>query len=94
VREFGPVAGHRNGVLMIWFFERGTDSLKIETRYNNDASEYELVWHLPDGTRTIESFAREAEFRRRSEEVEAQLLEESWHPAASPQLLRDSWKVG
>ena len=79
---------------MIWFFERGTDSLKIETRYNNDARKYELIWHLADGTRTVESFMREAEFRPRSEEVEAQLLEEAWPPAASPQLLRDGWKVG
>ena len=90
----GPGGLAANGVLMIWFFERGTDSLKIETRYNNDARKYELIWHLADGTRTVESFMREAEFRQRSEEVEAQLLEEAWQPAASPQLLRDGWKVG
>jgi hypothetical protein len=79
---------------MIWFFERGTDTLKIETRFNNDARMYELIWHHPDGTRTVESFFHEAEFRQRSEEVEARLLDDAWQPASSPQLLRDGWKVG
>jgi hypothetical protein len=51
---------------MIWFFERGTDTLKIETRFNNDARMYELIWHHPDGTRTVESFFHEAEFRQRT----------------------------
>ncbi|HEY6548733.1 MAG TPA: hypothetical protein VI589_12550, partial [Vicinamibacteria bacterium] len=86
--------GHNGGGVMIWFFERGTDSLKIETRFNNEAGLFELVWHHPDGTRTMEAFTQEAEFRQRSEEVEAHLLEDAWEPASSPQLLRDGWKVG
>jgi hypothetical protein len=79
---------------MIWFFERGTDSLQIETRYNNEASAFEIVWHHSDGSQTLESFADEVLFRKRSEEVEADLLEQDWQPAGSPQLLRDGWKLG
>jgi hypothetical protein len=79
---------------MIWFFERGTDSLKIETRFNNEARMFELIWHRADGTRTVEVFALEDEFRQRSEAVEASLLNEDWQPAAAPQLLRDGWKLG
>jgi hypothetical protein len=52
---------------MIWFFERGTDSLQIETRYNNEASAFEIVWHHSDGSQTLESFADEVQFRKRSE---------------------------
>jgi hypothetical protein len=79
---------------MIWFFERGTDSLKIETRFNNEARMFELIWHHPDGTRAVETFALEDEFRQRSEAVEASLLSEDWQPSPSPQLLRDGWKLG
>jgi hypothetical protein len=79
---------------MIWFFERGTDTLRIETRFNNEAGMYELIWHHPNGTRTVEEFALEDEFRARSEAVEASLLSEDWQPADSPQLLRDGWKLG
>ena len=79
---------------MIWFFERGTDSLKIETRFNSDARKYELIRHHLDGTRIVESFAGEAEFRQRSEGLEASLLNEDWQPAGSPQMLKDGWKLG
>jgi hypothetical protein len=79
---------------MIWFYERGTETLRIETRYDNGARVYELIWHYPDGSRTLESFRDEAEFRTRSEAVEASLLEEAWRPSGSPQLLRDGWKLG
>lgn len=79
---------------MIWFYERGTETLRLETRFNNQARVYELVWHYPDGSTTTETFADEAAFRTRSEQVEAGLLDEHWHPAGSPQLLREGWKVG
>lgn len=79
---------------MIWFFERGTDSLKIETRFNNEARVFELIWYHPDGASTVERFADEDEFRRRSEAVEADLLSQDWHLAPSPLLLRDGWKLG
>jgi hypothetical protein len=79
---------------MIWFFERGTDTLKIETRFNNEAGMYELIWHYADGTRAVEAFAVEEEFRQRSEAVEASLIGEDWQPADAPQLLRDGWKLG
>jgi hypothetical protein len=87
-------AGSSYGIVMIWFFERGADTLQIETRFNSDARMYELIWHHPDGTRTVESFAHEAEFKQRSEDVEARLLDDAWQPSSSPQLLRDGWKVG
>jgi len=80
--------------VMIWFYERGTETLRIETRFNNEARAYELIWYYPDGTRTLESFADEAHFRARSAAVESSLLGEDWRPSGSPQLLRDGWKLG
>jgi hypothetical protein len=79
---------------MIWFYERGTETLRLETRFNNQARIYELVWHYPDGSTRVETFVDEAAFRTRSEQVEASLLDEHWQPAGSPQLLREGWKVG
>lgn len=79
---------------MIWFYERGTETLRIETRFNTDARTYELIWNYPDGRRSVESFATESAFRARSEAVEAALLDEQWHPSGGPQLLKDGWKVG
>lgn len=79
---------------MIWFYERGTDTLRIETRFNNAARVFELIWHHPDGTRTLETFADEQQFRARSEAIEASLNEQQWQPSGGPHLLRDGWKLG
>lgn len=79
---------------MIWFYARGSDTLKIETRYNSNSRAYELVWHHPDGTLTVETFSSEALFRQRSEAVEAGLTSEHWHLAGTPTLVPDGWKRG
>ena len=34
---------------MIWFFERGSETLELETRYDNETSEYVLEIVAPDG---------------------------------------------
>lgn len=79
---------------MIWFYERGGQTLKIETRYNNGTAAYELIWHHPDGTSTTETFASEALFRQRSQSVEASLSGDAWHLAGAPTFVPDGWKRG
>lgn len=77
---------------MIWMFERGAEVLRIETRFDPAASQFELIWHRPDGTSQVEKFSTESGFRSRLESVEEGLKTERWSQAGSPQILRDGWK--
>ena len=79
---------------MIWLYERGPEVLRIETRFDNATSEYELIWHRPDGSSNSERFATEAEFRARLESVEAALRSDHWNITGAPQIQPDGWKVG
>ncbi|MDH4065756.1 MAG: hypothetical protein OEW19_15265 [Acidobacteriota bacterium] len=77
---------------MIWFYHRGSETLSIETRYNSSSGAYELIWHHPDGSHTVESFPSEALFRQRSQSVEASLSNEEWNLSGSPTFLPDGWQ--
>lgn len=77
---------------MIWLYERGPHVLRIETRFDNASSEFELIWHRPDGTSDSERFATEALFRARLEAIEADLKSEQWNINGSPQIVSDGWK--
>lgn len=77
---------------MIWLYERGAEVLRIETRFDAEASIFELIWHRPDGTTQEEKFANESAFRARLESVEAALKTEHWNQAGSPQILQEGWK--
>lgn len=79
---------------MIWFYHRGADTLKIETRYNALSCAYEIIWHHPDGSRTVESFPSEALFRQRSQAVEASLGNDEWSLSGAPTFVPDGWKRG
>lgn len=79
---------------MIWLYERGPEVLRIETRFDNASSEFELVWHRPDGSTDTERFTTEAEFRARLESIEAALKSEHWNINGSPQIVPDGWKRG
>jgi len=77
---------------MIWLYERGPEVLRIETRFNNASSQYELVWHRPDGSSESERFPTEAAFRARLASVEAALKTEHWNINGSPQILSEGWR--
>lgn len=78
---------------MIWFYVRGDESLTVETRFDNPTSSFELVWHQPDGTRTVEQFSTEDPFRARIEEVQAALSAERWLRSGPPQIQSDGWRT-
>lgn len=78
---------------MIWLYERGAEVLRIETRFDNDTSQFELTWRRPDGTSKVERFALEADFRARLEGVETALSTEHWNRSGAPQILRDGWRI-
>ena len=77
---------------MIWLYERGAEILKIETRFDKTTSSYELIWHRPDGTHTVEQFVSEASFRVRLEAVESVLKTDQWMSSGPPQILKDGWR--
>ena len=78
---------------MIWLYERGSETLRIETRFDKASSSYELIWHRPDGTHTVEQFASEATFRVRLEAVEEVLKTDRWQSSGAPQILKDGWRM-
>ena len=78
---------------MLWIFERGDESVHLETRYDNQTAGYVLIIHRADGTQQIERFQDMLTFRNRLDELEKQLEAEHWHATGSPVLLRDGWKI-
>ena len=77
---------------MIWLYERGPDLMRLETRFDQASSQFELIWHRPDGTSESERFATEATFRARLESVEAALKSDHWNINGAPQILPNGWK--
>ena len=49
---------------MLWFFDREDESLRLETRYDNDRSEFVAVVRYPDGRERSERFSTLGDFRR------------------------------
>ena len=79
--------------MMVWFFSRDTNELRVETRYDNDAAEYVLIVHWPGGRHQTERFSTLAEFRDRVVELQHVIEVEGWLSSGSPQILRDGWRI-
>ena len=77
---------------MVWFFERNRESLRLETRYDNDTAEFLLVTHSPDGREQTERFTDAMTFRQRLEALERQLEADHW-TQHGPVFLHDGWKL-
>ncbi len=78
---------------MIWLYERGPEVLRIETRFDNASSQFELVWHRPDGSSETERFSSDSAYRSRLQSIEAALKTEHWNVNGSPQILSEGWKA-
>jgi len=78
---------------MIWMYERGDATMTIETRFNRDSASYELVWHEADGSKRLETFGTETEFRDRLAAIAIALEEQRWRQAGPPSLDPDGWRV-
>jgi len=78
---------------MVYLFERESEAIRIETRYNRPANTYEIIWRRADGTSTKESFRGETSFRSRLDEIYSELEQEKWHTLGPPQLQRDGWRI-
>jgi hypothetical protein len=76
---------------MVWFFERSSAIFELETRYDNDTTEYVLVLRPPNAASTTERFTDAEAFRVRLQAIEATLIAERWQRGGPPMLLPDGW---
>lgn len=78
---------------MVWMYERGMETMTIETRFDNESTGFELIWHQADGSSRSERFATEEQFRARLAEVKAALAGERWAASGAPVILKDGWRL-
>lgn len=79
---------------MIWLYERGTDALRLETRFDSGTGEYVLVVVWADDRVETERFREAAAFDARLRALEQQLAAEHWMQVGPPTILSNGWKVG
>jgi hypothetical protein len=90
--QSADVTDHCGGKQMLWIYKRGSESIRVETRYDNDSEEYVLISDPEDGTQQAERFKDPIAFRTRLEALEKQLERDSWQ-SDGVRLLRDGWKI-
>jgi hypothetical protein len=76
---------------VIWFFDRDDESLKVETQYDQTASEYIVVVRYPDGNSRVERFKDLDTFRMWIEAFDQQLAFDRWSPRSGPIILPYGW---
>ena len=76
---------------MLWFFDRGAEVLEIETRYDNDTSEYVLEVRAPIDAPTTERFTDAVTLQSRLLEIEQGLSGQRWRRSGPPVMLPDGW---
>jgi hypothetical protein len=76
---------------MLWFYERDHVSLRLETRYDNDAAEYVAILHHPGGRQETQRFDNQNAFRKWLVSVEQHLEADRWTPKGPPHILPDGW---
>lgn len=77
---------------MVWFFERGEETARLETLFENDSADYVLIVEVPGRERRTERFKNAQRFHARVLALEAQLTEEQWTQHGQPQILPDGWR--
>jgi hypothetical protein len=75
---------------MLWFFDRDTESLRLETTYDNRTREFVAVVQYPNGQALERRFQRRDEFRKWLEAFERSLAAERWQ-GRRPILLPYGW---
>ena len=77
---------------VVYIFERKSEVMQIEIRYNNSAHTFQILRRLADGSSTQESFSGETAFRSRLDEIRATLEQDAWQ-TTGPNLLTDGWRI-
>jgi len=76
---------------MLWFFDRDDESLKLETRYDNETSEFVVIVRYPNGAEHEKRFANAGEFRTWLEAFERDLAMQRWTGRGGPVILPYGW---
>lgn len=76
---------------MIWFFERESESLRVETRYDNDTSEFVAIVRYADGREQTHRFTKMDEFRAWLVAFEQSLEADHWVSQGGPSFLPNGW---
>jgi hypothetical protein len=77
---------------MVWFFARGNDSVKVETRFDNSSQEFVLDVAWADRPAATERFSDLAEFQARVLVIEAELEAGAWAQIGNPEILPHGWR--
>jgi hypothetical protein len=77
---------------MVWFFSRGNDSVRVETRFDNTSREFVLDVTWPGRPPETERFNDLGVFQSRVLAVEAQLEAESFAQVGTPKVLPHGWR--
>jgi hypothetical protein len=77
---------------VIWLFEREDEVLRIETRYDNDTSEFVAIVHYPDAQLMTKRFTDSDAYGRWLEAFERSLEDGDWaRHKSGPVILPDGW---
>ena len=77
---------------MLWFFGKGDEVVRLETRFDRTSNEYVLVIAWANRPPETERFQQFAAFNDRIHALERQLHEAHWTLMAQPTLLKDGWR--
>ena len=76
---------------MVWFFRRRRERVQMDTFYDNEAGDFVMRLHYPDGHRHVERFASLALFRDGIKQTEQRLLADEWAQDGSPVVIPDGF---
>ncbi len=76
---------------MVWFFQRGDASVRLETRYDNETAEFVVNVKWLDGRENTERFTDREEYRLRLVALENSFEIERWVRRGPPMILQDGW---
>ena len=77
---------------MVWFFARGNDSVRVETRFDNSSREFVLEVSWADRPLETERYTDLAAFQARVMTVEAQLEAVAFAQVGNPEILPHGWR--
>jgi len=77
---------------MVWFFSRGNDSVRVETRFDNTSREFVLDITWPGHPPETERFTGLEEFQARVLALEAHLEAQAFAQVGTPKILPHGWR--
>ena len=71
-------------IMVVWFFERASRTIKVETRYDNDSGECLAITIDAGGRETFVRFSDADQFCSWLLTLETALVDKGWRPRESP----------